>query len=151
MEVPGLLCWRFCSQPRPSTTYLREPLHTLYISRADLPYFAVFATFASLVTWFSTVRRRVEEQLRQARDKLEIEVAERTQQASLLNLTHDSIFVRDMGFTITYWNRGAQELYRTAEQATGKRSNDLLQTVFPTSLEEIRAELEVGPGAGKAN
>ncbi|MBV8416169.1 MAG: DUF4118 domain-containing protein, partial [Verrucomicrobia bacterium] len=73
-----------------------EPLYTLYISLSALPYFLVFASFASLVTWFSVVRRRVEAQLRQARDDLEIEVAERTQQASLLNLTHDSIFVRDM-------------------------------------------------------
>jgi K+-sensing histidine kinase KdpD len=82
-----------------------EPVHTLYISRSDLPYFIVFASFASLVTWFSAVRRRVEGDLRQARDALEIEVAERTQQASLLNLTHDTIFVRDMSDVITYWNR----------------------------------------------
>jgi PAS domain-containing protein len=32
-------------------------------------------------------------------------------QASLLNQTHDSIFVRDMNDIITYWNRGAQERY----------------------------------------
>ncbi len=30
-----------------------EPLHTLYISGSDLPYFIVFALFALLVTWFS--------------------------------------------------------------------------------------------------
>jgi PAS domain-containing protein len=50
--------------------------------------------------------------LRQARDKLEIEVAERTQQANLLNLTHDSIFVRDPSDRITYWNRGAGGVVR---------------------------------------
>lgn len=97
-----------------------EPYYTLLVSVADIPYFIIFATFASLVSWFSAVRRRVEAELRQARDHLEIEVAERTQQASLLNLTHDSIFVRDMEFVITYWNRGAQELYGwSAEQAVG--------------------------------
>jgi PAS domain S-box-containing protein len=123
--------------------FFTEPLHTLYISSSDLPYFIVFTSFASLVTWFSAVRRRVEEELRQARDKLEIEVAERTQQASLLNLTHDSIFVRDMDFVITYWNRGAQELYGwSPEEATGKRSSELLQTIFPAPMDEIRAELE---------
>src|SRR5208282_1838541 len=74
-------------------------------------YFVAFASFASLLTWFSAVRRRVERELRQARENLEIEVAERTQQASLLNLTHDTIFVRDMSDVITYWNRGAQEMY----------------------------------------
>ena len=123
--------------------FFTEPLHTLYISSGDLPYFLVFGTFAFMVSWFSSVRRRVEEELRQARDKLEVEVIERTQQASLLNLTHDSIFVRDMDFLITYWNRGAQELYGwKPEEASGKRSNELLQTVFPAPMEEIRAELE---------
>jgi PAS domain S-box-containing protein len=97
---------------------------------------------ASLVTWFSTVRRRVEEELRQALDRLEIEVAERTQQASLLNLTHDTIFVRDMSEVITYWNRGAQELYGwTEEEAIGQRAHELLRSVFPAPIEEIRAEL----------
>jgi len=43
-----------------------EPIHNLYISGADLPYFIVFATFATLVTWFSALRRRVEADLRQA-------------------------------------------------------------------------------------
>ncbi len=122
--------------------FFTEPLHTLYITGSDLPYFISFTSFASLVTWFSTVRRRVEAELRQARDQLEIEVAERTQQASLLNLTHDTIFVRDMSGIITFWNRGALELYGwTAEQAIGKRSHDLLRTGFPEPLEDISAEL----------
>jgi PAS domain S-box-containing protein len=119
-----------------------EPLYTFYISVSDLPYFVVFTSFASLVTWFSAVRRRVEGELRQARDRLEIEVAERTQQASLLNLTHDTIFVRDMSDVITYWNRGAQELYGWTEgEAVGQRAHELLRTVFPAPIEEIRAEL----------
>jgi len=122
--------------------FFAEPIHSLYISRSELPYFIVFASFASLLTWFSVVRRRAEGKLRQARDDLKIEVAERTQQASLLNLTHDTIFVRDMSDVITYWNRGAQELYGwTAEEALGKRAHELLQSLFPAPIEEIRAEL----------
>jgi PAS domain S-box-containing protein len=119
-----------------------KPLHTLYVTSSDLPYFIAFASFALLITWFSAVRRRVELELRQARDDLEVEVAERTQQASLLNLTHDTIFVRDMSDVITYWNRGSQELYGwTAEEAIGKRAHELLQSVFPVPIEEICAEL----------
>src|SRR5262249_35586961 len=53
------------------------PYHTLYVVSSEVPYFIVFASFASLITWFSAIRRRAEEGLRQARDKLEIEVAER--------------------------------------------------------------------------
>jgi PAS domain S-box-containing protein len=122
--------------------FFTVPYYTFYISPADIPYFIAFASFAFLVTWFSVVRRRVERELRQARDDLQMEIAERTQQASLLNLTHDTIFVRDMTDVITYWNRGAEELYGwTAEKAIGKHAHQLLQPVFPAPIEGIRAEL----------
>jgi PAS domain S-box-containing protein len=102
----------------------------------------VFILFALLITWFATLRRRVERELLQSRDELQQEVTVRTQQASLLDLTHDTIFVRDMSDIITYWNRGAQELYGwTAEQAVGKHTHQLLRTVFPVPIEEIQAEL----------
>ncbi len=94
-----------------------QPFHTLNITTSELPYFITFASFASLIAWFGAVRRRAEAELREARDKLEIEVAERTQQASLLNLTHDTIFVHDMSKVIVFWNRGAQGLNHT-EAAT---------------------------------
>jgi PAS domain S-box-containing protein len=109
----------------------------------QVPYFGLFVCCALLVVWFSTVRRRVEEQLLQTRDKLVIEVTERTQQASLLNLTHDSIFVRDMDFIINYWNKGAQELYGlSAEEAKGRNSRQLLETAFPVAIDDIMTELK---------
>ena len=122
--------------------FFTQPLYTLYIEPSDRPYFIVFTLFACMIGWFSSRRRRIEQELRQASDALETEVAARTQQASLLDLTHDTIFVRDMSDVITYWNRGAQELYGwTAEEAIGKRTHQLLQTVFPVPMDEIRAEL----------
>ena len=64
------------------------------------------------------------------------------EQAGLLDLTHDTVFVRDMNDVITYWNRGAAELYGwTREEAVGKVTHQLLQTIFPAPLEEINAEL----------
>jgi len=63
-------------------------------------------------------------------------------QAALLDLTHDAIFVRDPADIITYWNRGAEQLYGwTAADAVGRNANDLLQTRFPTDLTRIKAEL----------
>jgi PAS domain S-box-containing protein len=122
--------------------FFTEPFYTFYVTRSELPYYIVFILFASLLAWFSAVRRRVERDLLQSRDELEREVAERTQQASLLNLTHDTIFVRDMNDIITYWNRGARELYGwTAEEAIGKHTHQLLKTDFPVPIDEVRAEL----------
>jgi PAS domain S-box-containing protein len=119
-----------------------EPLYSLEIRPSDIPNYIIFILFGLLITSFAAARRRVERELREARDKLEIEVGERTRQASLLNLTHDTIFVRDVDDMISYWNRGAQELYGwTANEALGKRAHDLLETIFPAPLEDINANL----------
>ena len=122
--------------------YFTEPRLSFLVRWADLPYYVVFLVFALLVIWFSLVRRRVEAALLRSREQLQKEVAIRTQQANLLNLTHDPIFVRDMDGIITYWNRGAQELYGwAADQAMGKRTDELLRTVLPKPSDEIREEL----------
>jgi PAS domain S-box-containing protein len=123
--------------------FFTEPYHTLYITRSELPYYFLFILFASILAWFTAIRRRVEQELLQSRDELEREVSERTQQASLLDLTHDSIFVRGMDDVITFWNRGAEELYGwTAADVVGKATTHRqLQTVFPAPFDDVDAEL----------
>ena len=65
------------------------------------------------------------------------------EQASLLDLTHDTIFVRDRNDVITYWNRAATELYGwRREEAIGRRAAQLLDTVFPAPQAAIMDELE---------
>jgi PAS domain S-box-containing protein len=64
------------------------------------------------------------------------------ERARLLDLTHDTIFVRDMEDKITYWNLGAAERYGwQSDQAIGQVSHQLMRTVFPGPLEEINREL----------
>jgi PAS domain S-box-containing protein len=64
------------------------------------------------------------------------------EQVRLLNLTHDSIFVRDKDDMIVFWNRGAQELYGWRQEDTaGRTTHDLLRTRFPSSLDAINQEL----------
>jgi len=77
------------------------------------------------------------------------DVAERRQeqiataeQASLIELTQDSVFVIDMEGTVLFWSRGAEVMFGyTKAEAAGKISHELLRTEFSQPLEEIRAEL----------
>jgi two-component system, LuxR family, sensor kinase FixL len=64
------------------------------------------------------------------------------EQAELLDVTHDGVFARNMDDVITYWNRGAEELYGwKREEAVGRVSHQLLLTKFPVPLEEISTKL----------
>ena len=64
------------------------------------------------------------------------------ERASLLDLTHDTVFVRDMADVVTFWNRAAEEFYGwTAKEAVGKVSHHLTQTIFPAPIEGIQADL----------
>jgi K+-sensing histidine kinase KdpD len=56
--------------------FFTEPRYTLDVVPADIPYLIIFAVFGGLAIWFSTVRRRVERDLRHARDNLEKRSAE---------------------------------------------------------------------------
>jgi PAS domain S-box-containing protein len=108
--------------------YFVEPVRTIYIYRSEIPHFVTFVAFAVLLSWFGAIRRRVEADLRE--------------RAALLDLTHDTVLVMDMEGVIKYWNRGAEERYGwTAEQAVGRDVHDLLKTVFPAPIEEIKAEV----------
>jgi PAS domain S-box-containing protein len=76
--------------------------------------------------------------------ELNLRLSESTyrEQAELLELTHDAIFVRSLEKKIVYWNRAAEQLYGwQREEACGKIRYDLLHTVFPKPLPEIQTEV----------
>src|SRR5256714_4905874 len=156
--------------------FILEPKFAFSFSLRDAIHLAVFLFSALLISSWSAGRRRAERALERARDELEkkvevrtadlsqsneqllLEIAERErsegvlrEQASLLNLTHDTVFVRDMNDVITYWNRGAEERYGwSSEEALGRVSHELNQTSFPKPLQEINAELlETGRWEGE--
>src|SRR4029078_13681431 len=67
---------------------------------------------------------------------------EQREQTSILSLTHDAIYVRDVKGVIRYWNHGAEELYGwTAVYAVGELAHELLKTVYPLPFEQIETEL----------
>ena len=111
----------------------------------DLVALASFLTTALVITrLMSTVRKSFEE--------IQRSEAMLRERADLLDLTHDTVFVRDMNEVITYWNRGAEEMYGWSRQeALGKTTHELLHTIFPAPLEEITAVLlRTGPLGGRA-
>jgi PAS domain S-box-containing protein len=69
----------------------------------------------------------------------------------LLDLTHDAILVMDAHGVIRYWNRGAGETFGfPAEEALGRRADELLNTEFTDSRETIEADvLESGAWDGE--
>ena len=64
--------------------FFTAPAFSFEIQAADRVYFAVFIVFAALIMGFAAKRRRVEADLRHARDELQAEVNLRAKQSRLL-------------------------------------------------------------------
>jgi PAS domain S-box-containing protein len=105
------------------------------------PRVMAMPAFDQLIRSHSSLEQQVGD-LHNEKTKLLIREAAYRDQAALLDLTYDAIFVRDLNSRLTYWNRAATELYGWArEEACGKVSHVILRTEFPKPLAEI--ELEV--------
>jgi PAS domain S-box-containing protein len=73
------------------------------------------------------------------RRQAQIETAE---QASLIELTQDAVFVIDMEGRVLFWSRGAEAMFGFSKaQAAGKIAHDMLTTEFPKTFAEISADL----------
>ncbi len=76
----------------------------------------------------------------QALRRVAAEAADRQQLLNLVNLA--AVMLRDLDGTIRFWSEGCCRLYGwTAEEAIGRSSHELLQTVFPMSLADLNATL----------
>lgn len=63
--------------------------------------------------------------------------------ARLLDLTQDAVVVTDMQGRVTYWNRGAQELYGwAADEVMGKPLHELVRTEFPLPIDRVMQQVE---------
>ncbi len=100
------------------------------VEHSAAPILAGKARVIGVVLVFRDVSERRQEQ---------IETAE---QAALLELTQDSVFVIDMEGAVLFWSRGAEAMLGyTKAQAAGKIAHELLFTEFPLPFAEIKAEL----------
>jgi two-component system, LuxR family, sensor kinase FixL len=119
------------------------PLFSLSIDEPlDGVALGAFLTTALVITRLVSKMRVSLERLRVSLEDLRLAEEASRQQAALLDLTHDTVLVRDTRERITFWNRGAHELYGwSAEEAMGQPTHKLLRTEFPAPLAVVEAEL----------
>jgi PAS domain S-box-containing protein len=99
-------------------------------------------TFSTTALAMALVITQLSSGARRSFQAIQAREARLREQAGLLDLTHDSIMVRNTSDVVTYWNRGAEELYGwTQAEAVGQVTHVLLHTTFPIPLEEIKAVL----------
>jgi len=80
-------------------------------------------------------RQRAEEIARTQASRL-------AEQAALLDLAQDAIFVVGVDSRIVYWNKGAEKMYGwTTQEAIGRDVHELLRTESSTPLDEIGTAL----------
>lgn len=105
------------------------PLYSLAIEKPQ-DYFPLAAFLVSSIAVTSLVRRiRRSEQIQR-------------EQARLLNLTHDTIFVQDNSGLVRFWNRAAEDLYGWKnDEAIGQSVDVLLHTAYPLPREQLMQEL----------
>ena len=64
--------------------------------------------------------------------------AELAKQAKLLDISFNAVILRDGEDRITYWNKGAEELYGwTQDEVLGRVTHTLFKTEFPEPLDSI--------------
>ena len=101
-------------------------------------------TLPNIGQWMQA-NAQLEKEVRERRDiELQLRTSEGSyrEQAELLDLTHDAIFVRNLEDRIVYWNRAAERLYGwQADESRGKGARHLLQKHFPIPLAEIESKV----------
>ena len=117
-------------------TMIVVPMHTDWLAVEASPYTPFFGREeVDLV-------QRLADRASVALDRLRGQQAVR-EQAELLDLASDAIFVRELDGTIRYWSAGAERMYGwTADEAMGRPIQDLLHTEFPIPFDDIVDILE---------
>ena len=110
-----------------------------FMSVTYAPYIEIDGTISGVV-----VNTRDLSELKQAEEKI-------SEQAALLDIATDAIFVRNLDNKILFWNKGAEHLYGwSSEEALGKNAKALLNKEITPQLEEaLKTVAESGSWQGE--
>lgn len=143
--------------------FLRSDQGGLALDRMQVSGMIGFLVFSAVIIAFGESSRRLkarkerveeilresEAQLRLANQEMQAQIERRTlqlqqktiqtmEQARLIDLANDAIFVRSSRDRIAFWNQGAERLYGWSKQeALGRLTHELLHTVFPVPFSEV--------------
>ena len=82
---------------------------------------------------------RMQDEIERRTSEIEQKTEQAKEQARLLDLANDAIFVRTARDRISYWNKGAERLYGwTKAEALGRLTHELLRTQFTVPLSAIQ-------------
>ena len=124
--------WNLRFAASASTLTAMEDSRPLFVVAAGVP----LSLLLFGLTWSeASLRARATKLARQMTEEV-------SKQAQLLDLTHDTIILRDSGNVIRYWNRAATDTYGfSPEEATGHTADELLKTRYPVPNETLWDEL----------
>ncbi len=131
--------------------FLRPSFSLSPISYADLVYLAVCTSCALAVGWVSAVRRRAEQELRQAREELEAKVVERTADlqrsegylAEAQRLSHTgSAAYNDT--EILYWSEEASRIWGFDPPQGIPSREAVWQRIHPDDRDRVNENIEHG-------
>ncbi|MBD1821563.1 response regulator [Cyanobacteria bacterium FACHB-DQ100] len=133
-QLWGLLVANDCTQARPWQQIELELLKQL-------------STQLAIAIQQAQLHQQVQTELME-RQRSEEKIRE---QAALLDVTTDAIWVLDSNYQILFWNRGAEQLYGWLKaEASSLRANDLLRQKVAPTLEKIqKTVLEAGKWQGE--
>lgn len=129
----GLLVVNQCASPRPW-------------QQSDIKLLSSLAMQVGIAIMQATLFEQVQIELME-RKQAEQKILE---QAALLNVTTDAIFVHDIENHISFWNKGAEHLYGWLEkEVVGKKADKLLYKDAPLILENLDIVLKEGEWSGE--
>jgi PAS domain S-box-containing protein len=104
------------------------PIYTLWVDADSAVELAALILVALVTSGLVSRSRQAARQLRE--------------RARLLDLTHDAVINFDLRRRITYWNRGAEQLYGwSADEALGQVGRELLHTRYQEPVADVEAKL----------